>query len=132
MLPESYLFLSKLNTPIKRAVKEVKESLQKSGFRIVSELNFSDFIKDCLGIRLDKKYIILEVCHPFIAYKSLLTTLDTGLFLPIRIVIYEDESGDTVISALNPEQVAGLIQNEVFKLVVKEASEKLKYTISSL
>ena len=68
MAERNHLFSTRLNSSFNKAIKGVKKALREAGFEVISELNFSDFIKDCLGIRLDKKYIILEVCHPFIAY----------------------------------------------------------------
>ena len=131
MIERNHLFLTKLNISFNKTLKNVKKALREAGFEVVSELNFSDLIEDRLGIKV-KKYIILEVLNPFMAYQSLLTDLEVGLFMPFRIAIFEDCSGNITISLVNPEETARLTENIVIKLIVGEACEKLRNTIGSL
>ena len=131
MIERHHLFSTKLNGSFNIAVKSVKKVLRESGFEVISEINFSNLIEDRLGIKV-KKYHILEISNPFMAYQSLLTDLKAGLFVPFRIVIFEDYDGNINVSLINPEGTAGFTENMVFELVAAEASEKLKKAIGSL
>ena len=131
MIGRNHFFSFRLHGSFDKTMKIVKNALRKAGFEVISEINFSNLIEDRLGIKV-KKYHILEISNPFMAYQSLLTDLKAGLFVPFRIVIFEDYDGNINVSLINPEGTAGFTENMVFKLVAAEASEKLKKAIGSL
>ena len=131
MLDRSHVFSIKVNKSYVKAIKDEKKALNNDGFEIVSEINFSDIINERLSIKV-KKYLILEILNSFIAYQSLLTVREAGLFVPYRIAIFEDNDGNITISLLNPEQTAGITENMVLKLIAGDEWEKLRNTISTL
>lgn len=131
MVERNYLFSTKLNGSFNEAVKGVKKALREAGFEVISEIKFSDLIEDRLGIKV-KKYLILEILNPFMAYESLLSVLEAGLFVPFRVVVFEDSDGNITASLFNPKETARFTENTVFKLIAAEASEKLRNAIGSL
>jgi len=131
MLERNHLFSTRFNGSFNETVKGVKKALREAGFEVISEIKFSDLIEDRLGIKV-KKYVILEILNPFMAYQSLLTTLEAGLFVPFRIVVFEDCDGGITISLINPDEMTKFTGNMVFKLIASEAWKRLRNTISSL
>lgn len=131
MLKKNCLCSIKLDGPFEKVRKKVKKALQETGFEVVFEINFSELIENRLGIKI-KEYLILEILNPFMAFQLLLTSQQAGLFIPFRIVMFEDNEENITVSVLNPGEVTNLTDNVILKVIAGEASEKLINTFASL
>lgn len=112
------------------ALSRVKESLKNVGFGVLTEINVSDVIKKKINKDF-KKYVILGACNPNHAYEVLSTDPMVGLMLPCNIIIYEDE-GKIVVSAINPSEAIGIMENPNLEKVASVVTDKLKKAIDML
>jgi uncharacterized protein (DUF302 family) len=113
------------------AIERVTQALKKEGFGILTQIDVKDTLKKKLNVDF-RKYIILGACNPPFAYQSLQAEIEIGLLLPCNVVVYEDNSGSTVVSAIDPESAMAMINNPKLKEIAAQVSAKLKAVIESL
>ncbi|MBF0293439.1 MAG: DUF302 domain-containing protein [Nitrospinae bacterium] len=82
-------------------------ALKAEGFGVLTTVDVKTTLKEKLNVDY-ARYVILGVCNPPLAYKALSTTKEVGLFLPCNVIVYEDATGEIVVSAFNP-----LLINEI-------------------
>jgi uncharacterized protein (DUF302 family) len=58
--------------------------------------------------------------------------MEAGLFLPCNVIVYENKSGDTVVSAFDPILMVDIIKNDKIKDIALKVQEKLKRVIESV
>jgi uncharacterized protein (DUF302 family) len=117
-----------LETSYEEAVSKVIEVLKEEGFGVLTEIDVKAILKEKLDVDF-RKYLILGVCNPRYAYRSLQTDLDVGLLLPCNVIIYEMDDKKVYVAALNPVSALAVIKNEELKKIAMEVSEKLKRVI---
>jgi len=126
-----YSFYTISDLSYEEALDKIPEELKKEGFGIVSQLNVTETIKK----KLDKDmrpYMILGACNPSFAFQALQAEEQIGLMLPCNIIVYVNEEGKTVISAINPEAAMQAVDNEELSKIASEVSARLKKVIERL
>lgn len=126
-----YGFKKALKSSFEEAVEEVTQALKKEGFGILTQIDVKDILKKKLNVDF-RKYIILGACNPPFAYQSLQAETEIGLLLPCNVIVYEDDSGNTVVSAVNPESAMGMIDNPKLKEIANQVQAKLKKVVDNL
>jgi len=126
-----YGFKKALKSSFEEAVEEVTQALKKEGFGILTQIDVKDILKKKLNVDF-RKYIILGACNPPFAYQSLQAETEIGLLLPCNVIVYEDDSGNTVVSAVNPESAMGMIDNPKLKEIANQIQAKLKKVVDTL
>ncbi len=124
-------FSKTLTLDYESAIPKVTEELKKEGFGVLTEIDVKDTLKKKLGVDF-KKYKILGACNPAFAHKALSMETEIGLFMPCNVIVYENEKGQTVVTALDPLVALGRIQNEQLTPIAKEAAQKLQRVINAL
>ena len=125
---KEYAFSTVLNTSYEEAVTKVTDTLKEEGFGILAEID----VKATLKKKLDKefrKYVILGVCNPPFAHRSLEADLDVGLLLPCNVIVYETDDKRAYIAAINPISALEIIQSQELRNIAEEVSEKLKRVV---
>ncbi len=126
-----YGFKKQLNISYEEAVPRATAALKEEGFGVLTEID----VKTTLKTKLDadfRKYIILGTCNPTLAHEALNTELDIGLLLPCNVIVYEDETGGSVVSAIDPIRALGIVDNPALKELADTVASKLKKVIDSL
>lgn len=95
-----YSFTVTLPLLLTDAEKRVRESLQREGFGIISEIDIQAKLKEKLGIE-HYPHKILGACNPKLAYQALQENADVALALPCNVVLRQ-EKDNTIISAILP------------------------------
>ena len=124
-------FSKTLSINYEAAIPKVTEELKKEGFGVLTEIDVKDTLKKKLGVDF-KKYKILGACNPTLAHKALSMEEEIGLFLPCNVIVYENEKGQTVVTALDPVVALSRIQNEQLTPVAQEAAQKLQRVMNAL
>jgi uncharacterized protein (DUF302 family) len=112
------------------AVAKVKEALKSEGFGVLTEIDVRKTLKEKLN-RDFPNYIILGACNPPLAHQVLQAEPEVGVFLPCNVLVYE-EGGKTVISAMDPEAIMVMVQNEKVGQVAKQVRQKMEKVLDSL
>lgn len=128
---KEYGFKKRLGIPYEEAVPKVTAALKLEGFGVLTEID----VKATLKVKLNadfRKYVILGACNPPLAHKALTAELDIGLLLPCNVIVYEDEKGGSVVSAIDPVSALGIVDNPALKELADTVAAKLKKVVSSL
>jgi uncharacterized protein (DUF302 family) len=113
------------------AIGRVTEELKKEGFGVLTEIDVKETLKKKLGVDF-KKYKILGACNPNLAYQALSQETGLGLFLPCNVIVYENEQGKTVVTAINPIVALSRIDNPKLGPIAQEISIRLQRVIAAV
>jgi uncharacterized protein (DUF302 family) len=127
----SYNISKKVSGSFDEAIKKVTEELKKEGFGIISEIDLKDKFKEKLNVDF-RRYTILGACNPSLAYKAIEQEDKIGTMLPCNILVQEHENGQVEISAINPMETMGAVNNEKLEALAAEVSGKLRGVIAHL
>ncbi|MDH4128420.1 MAG: DUF302 domain-containing protein [Spirochaetota bacterium] len=126
-----YGFSVKVNGNFDNVINRVTEELKKEGFGVLTDID----VKATLKAKLDKDmkpYRILGACNPPFAHKAITMEPDIGLLLPCNVVVREDESGNIIVSFMDPKAVLGLVNREEMNSVGMEVRSKLERVSNAL
>ena len=102
-------FQTKLDLNYDQAIEKVTVALKAEGFGVLTSIDVKDTMKKKIDADF-RKYVILGVCNPQLAFKALNARIDVGLLLPCSVIVYEDEAG-SVVNILDPLSMTQLIQD---------------------
>jgi uncharacterized protein (DUF302 family) len=126
-----YGYSKTLDNTYEDALVKVTEELKKEGFGVITEIDVKETLKKKLGVDF-KKYKILGACNPSLAYRALSQETELGLFLPCNVIVYENEQGKTVVTAIDPIVALSRIESPQLEPISKEVSVRLQKVIASL
>ncbi len=113
------------------AVGVVREALKSQGFGVITEIDAQKVVKEKLGIDRPR-YLILGACNPHYAHKALELEPDLGTLLPCNVVVYEQNDGRTVITAMDPEAALALVDNAKVGEIAREVKKRLTAALEAI
>ena len=126
----SYGFGEQVSLPYAEAVEQVKAARKQEGFGVLCEIDVRRTLKEKLGVDT-RPYVILGACNPPLAHQALSVEPDLGLLLPCNVVVYETEGG-SIVEAMDPVPVLGLVGNDGLEEIAQEVRRRLQRAIGSL
>ena len=126
-----YAFRKMTEMTYEEALAKVPDALSKEGFGVLTQIDVRATMKKKLDVDF-RNYMILGACNPQLAHQALQAESEIGALLPCNVIIYEDESGKTVVSIMDPETALGFIGNEDLVGVASEAKKRLIRVLDSL
>ncbi len=122
----------KVDLPYAAAVEKTKAALQVEGFGALTEIDMKEKFKEKLGVDF-KRYVILGVCNPPLAYKAVQAEPEIGLMLPCNVIVYEAGDGSTIVSAIDPHSMVAMIpDNPTLAEVARDARVRLERALNRL
>ncbi|MCG3259994.1 MAG: DUF302 domain-containing protein [Candidatus Heimdallarchaeota archaeon] len=114
--------------------KATRDILAEHGFGILTEIDAQETLKNKIDADI-RPYKILGACNPPFAHKAIVLVPEIGALLPCNVIIYENENGRIVVSAMNPKEAMSVVKvdklneladevNEIMKEVIKEVESK--------
>ncbi len=119
-----------LSSGYEAALTQVVDALKTEGFGVLTEIDVRDTLKAKLGIEF-RRYKILGACNPPLAHRALQAELDVGLMLPCNVVVYEDDAGRAVVTAVDPTQTMAA-QHAGLLPIAEEVRAKLARVLERL
>ena len=107
------------------------DALQAVGFGILTRIDVAETLKKKIDVSR-KPYVILGACNPKLANQALQLEPELGLMLPCNVIVYENDEGQTVVSAIDPEAMVGMIDNPKLQCLVNEAKPLLQQALDVL
>ena len=126
----SYGFGVRINLPYAQAVDSVKAALKEQGFGVLTEIDVKRTMKEKRQIDF-RPYVILGACNPALAERALEAELDLGLLLPCNVVVYE-HNGGSVVEAMDPEPVLGMVGNPKLEPIAREVKQRLERALDQV
>ncbi len=127
----NYGFSKIVNLSYEEAIEKVTEELKKEGFGVLTEIDVKATLKKKLDVDF-KPYKILGACNPSFAYKALQSEEQIGLMLPCNVIVYVNDTGETVVAAIDPIASMQAVKNDKLGEVAETIQGKLKKVIDIL
>lgn len=127
----NYSIKKNVNMSYEEALKKVKEELKEEGFGVLSELDMKSIFKEKIDKELDE-YTILGACNPKFAYEGIELETELGLLLPCNVIVYIDDSDNTIVAAVDPIKSLGLSNNSDIDKVGEKIFKRLTNVIESM
>ncbi|MES0490676.1 MAG: DUF302 domain-containing protein [Leptospirales bacterium] len=120
-----YALIAKPKGTFSEVVEKATTALANEGFGILTQIDVKQTMKKKLD--LDKNpYLILGACNPELANRAMDAEPDIGVLLPCNVVVREEDSGEVVVSIMNPKAAMQMTDNEEVSKVANEAWVKLE------
>jgi uncharacterized protein (DUF302 family) len=126
----SYTFGTTVAMSVAEVRPIVEAALKAEGFGVLTEIDVAATMKAKLGID-GAPYLILGACNPPLAHRALEAEPSAGALLPCNVVIRE-HGGQTIVEAMDPAAVLGVVQSTAIEPIAREARERLLRVIASL
>ena len=126
----NYGFYKELNASFEEILKQLPEKVKEQGFGIISQINMKEKFKEKLGIE-SNNYMILGLCDPASAIKSIQTEQSIGLMLPCNMVIFEKDD-KIAVSIIKPTIAMSMIENEKLESISRKVEGRLKKIFDSI
>lgn len=127
----SYAFSKTVDLSYEEALTKVTAELKNAGFGVITEIDVQATLKKKLGEETNP-YMILGACNPKFAHEALQAEEQMGLFLPCNVIVYVNDAGKTVVSAVDPVAMMMAIDNPELNETATKVREKLKSVIDNL
>jgi uncharacterized protein (DUF302 family) len=126
----SYTFGTSVPMSVAEARPLVEAALKVEGFGILTEIDVAATMKAKLGVE-GLPYLILGACNPPLAHRALMAEPSVGALLPCNVVLREQD-GRTIVEAMDPKAVLGVVESSAIEPIAREARERLLRVIASL
>ena len=112
------------------AVARVREELPKEGFGVLTEIDLQAKLREKLGVEVPP-HLILGACHPPSAYRALQAAPEVSVLLPCNVCVAVEE-GKTVVRAMNPAAVMGVLGQPALRPVGDEVGAALRRVMQAV
>lgn len=115
-----------------QAIERTTTALKEEGFGVLTAIDVKETLRQKLDVEF-RKYAILGACNPSLAHRALQAEIDIGLLLPCNVVVYETGPQESVVAAMAPLPMIGIVgENRELKGVAREADERLRRALQSV
>ena len=121
----------RVDAPLDQALERARAALGEQGFGILTEIDVAATLEAKLGVDVAPQ-VILGACNAPLAREGLQIEPDLGLLLPCNVVVRTDESGQTLVSALNPEIMVSVSGRPELEPIAADAKDRLQKVLDSL
>jgi len=119
------------NGSVEQAEAAITEALKGVGFGVLTRIDVSATLK--AKIDYDKApYVILGACNPKVASKALEMEEELGLLLPCNVIVYENKSGETVVSIIEPLDMLSVVGRDDMNALAGEIRVLLQQALAAI
>ena len=127
----TYTITTTTDAPFDDAVAAVSTALQEEGFGVLCDIDVQATLKEKLGEEF-RQYRILGACNPALAHESLNEEIELGVLLPCNVIVYETDDGAVTVSAVDPQQLVNIADNEALDSIATEVHERFERVLASV
>ena len=106
-------------------------ALEEEGFGVLCDIDIQATLKEKLGEEF-RQYRILGACNPPLAHEGLTAETELGALLPCNVIVYERDDGDIVVSAVDPDQLVGIADNDSLDSIATEVTERFDRVLAAV
>lgn len=128
---KGYTYRRRLDLPYDGAVERVMAALKEEGFGVLSKIDMRATLKEKLDVDFPR-YVILGACNPQLAHEALRKEPEIGSLLPCNVVVYDDEAGGSMVTAVDPRTMLGIVENTNLEPIGDEVAERLQRVLNAL
>jgi uncharacterized protein (DUF302 family) len=111
-------------------IARLRDLLKEEGFGVLTEID----VKRTLKEKIDKDiepYIILGVCNPHFAARSIELEPDMGLLLPCNVIVRE-RGGAVHVGVINPQSILEATANPALAEIAAQVDDRLRRVLEKL
>ena len=127
----SYTTQKQVDGSFSDTVEQTIEALEDEGFGVLCDID----VQATFAKKLDKEfqqYRILGACNPQLAYQGLEEEPELGALLPCNVIVYEEDDGTVIVSAIDPNQLIGVTDNPNLSSIAEDVSDRFRRVLDSL
>lgn len=112
-------------------VERTIRALEDEGFGVLCDID----VRATFAEKLDRefrRYRILGACNPRLAYEGLEDEIELGALLPCNVIVYEEDDGTVVVSAVDPARLVGITDNPELDSISEDVSNQFERVLDSL
>ncbi|MFA9418448.1 DUF302 domain-containing protein [Natrinema sp. HArc-T2] len=106
-------------------------ALEDQGFGVLSDIDVQATFEKKLGDEF-RQYRILGACNPALAQEGLSEEIELGALLPCNVIVYETDDGDIVVSAVDPQQLVGIADNDALTAIAAEVNDRFERVLAAV
>lgn len=125
-----YTFGTRLSGTLADVRPRVEAALKAEGFGVLTEIDVAATMKARLGVDRPP-FVILGACNPALAHRALSADPSIGALLPCNVVLRADGT-DTIVEAMDPLAILGVVDQPEVRVVAEAARERLQRAIAAL
>ena len=112
-------------------VETTVAALEDEGFGVLCDIDVQATFEKKLGEEF-RQYRILGACNPGLAHEGLNEEIELGALLPCNVIVYETDDGEVTVSAVNPQQLVGIADNEALDSIASEVHDRFERVLASI
>jgi uncharacterized protein (DUF302 family) len=106
-------------------------ALKDEGFGVLCDIDVQATLEEKLGEEF-RQYRILGACNPGLAHEGLNEEIELGALLPCNVIVYETDDGEVMVSAVDPQQLVGIADNEALDSIANEVHDRFERVLASV
>lgn len=106
-------------------------ALEAEGFGVLSDIDVEATLNEKIGEDF-RQYRILGACKPPLAFEALNEDIELGALLPCNVIVYETTDGDVVVSAVDPEELVDIADNEELDSVATAVADEFETVLAAI
>jgi uncharacterized protein (DUF302 family) len=114
-----------------QVVETTTDALKDEGFGVLCDIDVQATFAEKLDEEF-RQYRILGACNPGLAHEGLNEEIELGALLPCNVIVYETDDGDIVVSAVDPQQLVGIADNEALDSIASEVHDRFERVLDSV
>ena len=126
-----YTIQTNIDGEFNDVVDATNAALKDEGFGVLCDIDIQATLKEKLGEEF-RQYRILGACNSPLAYEGLRAETELGALLPCNVIVYENDDGAIVVSAVAPDQLVGIADNDALDSVAAEVSERFDRVLAAV
>ena len=112
-------------------VDATNAALKDEGFGVLCDIDIRATLEEKLGEEF-RQYRILGACNPPLAFEGLTEDIELGALLPCNVIVYENDDGDIVVSAVDPDRLLGLADNDALDSIAADVTERFDRVLAAV
>ena len=126
-----YGYKRHINETFEQTEQSLRQSLQKEGFGVITEIDVKSVFKQKLNSDF-KKYKILGVCEPNTAFEAISIDEQIGLLLPCNVVIWENDDKSTSVAAIDAKVQLAIAEKSELTNHADKINQKLRSAVDKI
>lgn len=116
---------------MQEAEAAITEALKEAGFGVLTRIDVAETLKKKIDLERSA-YVILGACNPKYAAHAIENEIEIGLLLPCNVIIYENEQGKTIVSAIDPLRMFEIVERDDLRGIAEEVKALLQKAIDAI
>lgn len=107
------------------------DALEDEGFGILTDVD----VQATFAAKLDeefRQYRILGACNPPLAHEALGEEIELGALLPCNVVVYETDSGEIAVNAVDANELIELAESSELDAIGEEVHERYERVVEAI